>query len=81
LRSEDIARATEAAGACDLVLALGSTLSVSPACDIPVLAVQRGARYVIVNRGETAHDRYPGLSLRLDGDVGEIVPPAVDAAC
>jgi len=79
LRAEDIARATAAARACDLVIALGSTLSVSPACDIPLLAVESGASYVIINRGETAHDHHPCVTLRLEGDVGEILPPAVEA--
>jgi hypothetical protein len=41
---------------------------------------RRGVTYVIVNRGETEHDREPCVSLRIDGEVSEIFPPAVDAA-
>jgi hypothetical protein len=33
-----------------------------------------------VNRGPTAHDAHPSVTLRLEGDVAEIVPAAVDAA-
>jgi NAD-dependent protein deacetylase/lipoamidase len=73
-------RAQEAAQECDLVIALGSTLSVQPACLVPLLAAQRGAPYIVVNRGPTDHDDEPFVALRLDGDVAEIFPPAVQAA-
>ena len=73
-------RAEAAAKAADLVVALGSTLSVYPAANIPLLAANRGAPYVIINRGPTEHDDLPEVTLRLEGDVGEIFPPAVEAA-
>jgi NAD-dependent deacetylase len=73
-------RASEAASTADLVVALGSTLSVYPAASLPLLAARRGVPYIIINRGETDHDDEPCVSLRLDGEVGEIFPRAVDAA-
>jgi hypothetical protein len=33
---------------------------------------------VIINRGPTEHDDLAGLTLRLEGDVSQILPPAVD---
>lgn len=72
-----IARGFAEARRCDLVLALGSTLSVHPAASIPLAARERGVPYVIVNRGPTDHDAL--ASVRLEGDVAEIVPPAVAA--
>lgn len=80
LRHDDLIRAAEAAQSADLVIALGSTLSVHPAATIPLLAAERGAAYVIVNRGPTEQDRLEVVTLRLEGDVGEIFPPAVTAA-
>lgn len=80
LRQEDLARAFSAANRADLVIALGSTLSVYPAADIPLLAAKRGVPYIIINRGETDHDALPLVTLRLEGDVGEIFPPAVKEA-
>ena len=80
LRNEDMKRAAEAAMHCDLVIALGSTLSVYPAAEIPLVAAQRGAAYVIINRGPTDHDSLSLVSLRLDGDVVEIFAPAVKSA-
>jgi NAD-dependent deacetylase len=73
-------RAQEAASRADLVVALGSTLSVYPAASFPLLAAQRGAPYIIINRGATEHDDEPSVSLRIEGDVAEIFPTAVETA-
>ena len=81
LREADLQQAETAAMDCDLVVALGSTLSVHPAAGFPLLAARRGTPYVIVNRGATDHDGLPEVTLRLEGDVAEIFPPAVAAAC
>ena len=80
LRTADMARAFDAADRCDLALALGSTLTVNPAASVPLYATQRGTPYVIVNRGDTDHDRLRVVTLRIDGDVAEIVPSAVATA-
>lgn len=80
LRADEIARAYEAAEHCDLVVALGSTLTVNPAASIPLYATQRGTPYVIINRGPTDHDRRSVVTLRIEGDVVEVFPPAVDRA-
>ena len=73
-------RAEEAAGHSDLVVALGSTLSVYPAASFPLLAAQRGTPYIVINRGPTDHDHEPSVSLRIDGDVAETLPTAVEVA-
>ena len=80
LHEEDLHRASQAAEKADLVIALGSTLSVHPAASIPLIAANRGSPYVIINRGETDQDNHPAVSLRLEGDVMEMFPPAVEAA-
>jgi NAD-dependent deacetylase len=69
-----IERALRAATEADLALSLGSTLAVQPAASVP-LAAARHAPYVVINRGETDHDRI--ATLRLEGDVAELLPPAV----
>jgi NAD-dependent deacetylase len=79
LKTEDLERAAQAARACDLVVALGSSLSVYPAAEFPLLAARRGVPYAIVNRGVTEHDGIDLVSLRLEGDVAELFPPAVEA--
>ena len=80
LRPEDLERAAAAAQTCDLVVAMGSTLSVHPAATLPLVAAQRGTPYAIINRGPTEHDGLPFVTLRLDGDVGSLLPQAVQAA-
>jgi NAD-dependent deacetylase len=80
LVSEDLDRAREAAAGTDLVIALGSSLSVYPAASIPLLAARRGIPYVVINRGLTGHDDLPEVTLRWEGDVTELFPPLVSAA-
>jgi NAD-dependent deacetylase len=79
LRTADLERASTAVARADLVLALGSTLSVYPAAAIPLRAAGRGVPYIIINQGATDHDDHPALTLRIEGDVTAVVPPAVDA--
>jgi NAD-dependent deacetylase len=80
LDSRQIERANTAIGDADLVVALGSTLSVQPAASLPLFAARRGVPYVIINRGATDHDGEPSVTLRLEGEVSEIFPVAVDEA-
>ena len=79
LKEEALRRSMAAAMATDLVVALGSSLSVHPAASIPLVAAQRGVPYVVINRGVTDHDAFDVVTLRLDGDVSELFPPAVEA--
>ena len=80
LERPTLERAEQAAREADLVVSLGSTLSVYPAASFPLMAAQRGIPYVVINRGATDHDNEPAVSLRIDGDVGEIFPRAVERA-
>jgi len=80
LRASDLERAAHAAAQADLVVALGSTLSVYPAASVPLAAAERGTPYVIVNRGPTEHDGHPAVTLRIEGDVTEEFAPAVREA-
>ncbi len=51
------------AQAADAVLAVGTTLSVWPAADIPLAAARRGVPFVIVNLGPTDGDGIADLKL------------------
>lgn len=61
---------------CDLFIVVGSSLVVSPANEIPKIALRSGARLVIINQGETPMDRI--CHLRFEEKIGEVLPPAVD---
>jgi len=80
LDPRELERASKAAMEADLVVALGSTLSVYPAASFPLVAAQRGISYIIINRGATDHDHQPCVTLRLEGEVSDIFPAAVDSA-
>jgi len=80
LRQDDLRRAFRAADTADLVVALGSTLSVHPAASVPLRAADKGAPYIVVNRGETDHDGHPRVTLRIEGDVTSVFPAAVECA-
>jgi NAD-dependent deacetylase len=80
LPPQELERSFQAAEQADLVVALGSSLSVYPASDVPLTAARRGIPYIIINRGPTEHDSLPQVRLRLEGAVEDIFPPAVEAA-
>ena len=73
-------QAQQSAMETDLVVALGSTLSVYPAAAFPLMAAQLGVAYVVINRGATAHDHEACVSLRIEGEVSAIFPAAVETA-
>lgn len=60
---------------CDLFVAVGSSLVVTPAADMPRVALEAGARLVIINQGETPFDRL--AHLRFWEGIGRVLPPAV----
>jgi NAD-dependent deacetylase len=72
LVAEDLARAERAARACDLLLAVGSTLGVFPIAGVVPVARGCGARIVIVNGAPTEMDGLADAVLR--GPIGELLP-------
>ena len=70
-----VRRAEEAALACDLFLAVGSSLVVYPAAGLPALAKRNGARLVILNREPTEIDGLADLVLHreIGPTLGEVV--------
>jgi NAD-dependent deacetylase len=78
LVERDLRRAERAASECDLLLAVGSTLSVYPIAGVVPLAKRAGARVVIVNLEPTEMDRIADAVIR--GPIGQILPALVGAA-
>jgi NAD-dependent deacetylase len=75
LPQKDLEDSFQHSSRCDLFIVVGSSLVVSPANDIPRVALRSGARLVIINQGETPMDR--NCHLRFDEKIGEVLPPAV----
>jgi NAD-dependent deacetylase len=74
---EDIARAQRAAQRCDLMLAIGTKLSVWPVAGVVPAAKDAGARVVILNAEPTDMDGLADVVFR--GSIGEILPRLVAA--
>ena len=73
---DEMQRAEQAALACDLFLAIGSSLVVYPAAGFPMVAKRNGAKLVIVNREPTDLDGFADLVVHHDiGDVLEVFLP------
>jgi NAD-dependent deacetylase len=49
--------AVEAAAACEVFIAVGSTLTVQPVASLTRVAVEAGARVIIINAEPTPYDR------------------------
>jgi NAD-dependent deacetylase len=71
-----LAQAARAAGSCDLMLAIGSTLTVEPAASLCAVAVGHGAPLVVVNRDPTPYDRLATDVIR--APIGVAVPRLAD---
>ena len=69
---EDLERAQLAAASSDLFLAIGTSLAVYPVAALPEIALQSGARLVILNAQETPYD--PAAAAILRGAIGEVLP-------
>jgi NAD-dependent deacetylase len=68
-------RAQDLALACDLFLAIGSSLVVWPAAGFPLMAKRNGARLVIINRESTEFDDIADLVVRQD--IGTVLEPFI----
>lgn len=71
----EMQRATELSRACDLFIAIGSSLVVWPAAGFPMMAKESGARLAIINREPTDQDDIADLVIR--HDIGETLGPFV----
>lgn len=60
---------------CDLFIVLGSSLVVRPACGLPIIAKQAGAKLIIVNREETPLDGIADLVLH--DEIGPLMTKAL----
>jgi NAD-dependent deacetylase len=76
LPAETIQTAAQWARQADVFLALGSSLVVFPAAELPRLAKHHGAKLVIINRDPTPFDTL--ADARLDSPLGETLA-AIDA--
>jgi NAD-dependent deacetylase len=77
LVAADLIRAEQAARGCDLLLAVGTKLAVSPVCDLVPIAHSVGAGIIILNNEPTAYDFLADAVL--PAQIGEVLPALVGA--
>jgi NAD-dependent deacetylase len=73
---KDLTESYQHSQKCDLFIVVGSSLVVTPAADMPRVALQAGARLVIINQGETPFDER--TDLRFSEAIKDVLPPAVE---
>jgi NAD-dependent deacetylase len=78
LVAEDLERAEAAVRACDLLLAVGSSLAVHPAAGLVPLATAAGAPVVIVNAEPTPYDHLAAVVLR--DRIADVLPAVLSSA-
>jgi len=71
LPAADFARAEYRAKTCDLLLCIGTTLTVRPVSGLVPKAVERGARLVILNAEPTPYDDDADVIVR--GDIPTVL--------
>ena len=72
LPQEAVEEAIRQAAISDLVLVVGSSLAVTPANQIPLIAKHHGAKIIIVNLGETLLDHI--ADIKIEAPVEEALP-------
>jgi len=77
LDPEVLGEAVSVAKACDVLIAVGSSLQVQPAASLAGLAAEHGARLVIVNAEPTPYDDVADEVVR--EPIGEALPPLLDS--
>ncbi|MHA1733055.1 MAG: SIR2 family NAD-dependent protein deacylase [Promethearchaeota archaeon] len=75
LPADELDASFEHAARCDVFVIVGSSLVVSPACNIPEVALEGGARVILVNKGETPFDE--AVHMRVWGSAGEFLERVV----
>jgi NAD-dependent deacetylase len=73
---EDLERSFAAAAGADLFVAIGTSLVVYPVADLPRVALEAGARLVILNAEDTPYDRLASAVIR--DRLGEVLPRLVE---
>jgi NAD-dependent deacetylase len=68
--------ALQAAHRCDVMLVVGSSLTIAPASDYPLEVVKNGARLIIVNQEKTYADKF--ASVVIHDDVATALPQLVE---
>ncbi|MBW1996206.1 MAG: sigma factor regulator FecR, partial [Deltaproteobacteria bacterium] len=69
---KETAEAMHRSAQCDLFIVIGSSLVVQPAASMPLIAKEKGAKLVIINRDDTPYDHL--ADVRIHDSAGAVLP-------
>ena len=64
--------AQKACRECSVIIVVGSSLEVTPSATLPLSALEKNAKLIIINQGQTYLDTQ--ADVRIEGDVAEVLP-------
>ncbi len=73
---EELSKSVKFAKQSDVFLSVGTSLQVTPASDLPRYAVRAGAKFILINQGETPYDSV--ANVRIWDPIGQVLPPIVE---
>ncbi len=73
---EELSKSVKYAKQSDVFLSVGTSLQVTPASDLPRYAIRAGAKFVLINQGETPYDDV--ATVRIWDPIGQVLPPLVE---
>ena len=75
MNESDMLKASKISSECELMIVMGSSLSVMPAGQIPNLAIKSGAKLIILNREETIYDAMADIVINDELEIicGELI--------
>jgi NAD-dependent deacetylase len=76
LPEETLNRSIRAMETCDVLLVVGTSLVINPASGLPLVALQQGARVIIVNLSSTYLDSYADVVI--NADLADVLPAIVE---
>jgi mono-ADP-ribosyltransferase sirtuin 6 len=71
LPEKDYIESREHSEKADVYLIIGSSLVVTPAADLPVIAIENNAKVILINKGETPLDHV--VTIKYDEDISYIL--------
>ncbi|MHA1245007.1 MAG: SIR2 family NAD-dependent protein deacylase [Candidatus Heimdallarchaeota archaeon] len=75
LPEKDFSESHEHSDKADVYLIVGSSLVVTPAADLPVMAQNNGAKMILLNRGETPLDNI--MDIKIEENIAEVLPKII----
>lgn len=75
LPDDDLYKSYDHSENCDVFIVIGSSLTVTPAANLPPLAYKSGAKLIIINKQETAYDHI--ADIKIEESAGDVMSAVI----